>query len=670
MKRLNRAIYFFEYLILIGFLIILAFSVYNDGGINILSHLLIAASLLVFGVIYFVRNSKQSEQEYNLKFGSEVIPILFFILFFLISFVFSQTKNVGLLEVILFVSVIFVYLFFSSQKWDLLKFEKFLYGILIIGVIATIYGYFHYILDPFNRFDTTFGISIYKFVGYPNAYANFLLLILPIPFYFLHKKAHLLNKVLLFSSITLMLTAFFLTYSRGALIVLSVIGFLCLLGVLIHSKSKFRQTVEKISLIAVIVAVSALLTIPVNYLRQMNQPDVNSFAEKITLVSGEKDTSTSDRFDFWEASLKLFIDNPVLGTGPGSFQYVFPVYQKSLLGNSNSPHNLFLKLLVENGLFTMISFILFLLILFVRTIQTLKKIPAGERILLFTLSASIFGSLLHNMIDYNLNFVSTILLLFVFMGMIAFIVNKYSNPFISEVKHKLIKIIFVFVGLIMCFVSLHEVYYSYMFMKGRAAYKEGDYSTADMYYEKSLNIYLKRDLYIGYAQMNVKKYETEGDIDSLKKAESLLLTGLSLNIHDAFLVNYLGDIELELNKLTEARNYYAKALKLDPKNNLDYYYDVQNVDEYLTKEEIDQGLRLLEDFQNKLEVNAHLTILTGNPDSAVMIYELLQSKIQNTEFQPVYNEKILKGLRDIKATYDLEKTKFEKYYGIELIKEN
>ncbi|MBN1494612.1 O-antigen ligase family protein [Candidatus Peregrinibacteria bacterium] len=542
--------------------------------------------------------------------------------------------------------------------------------IVVIAVIITLYGYFHYIFDPFNRFTSTFVERIYNFVGYPNAYANFILAVIPIPFYFLYKDVKPSVRRALYVSLILIISAFFLTYSRGAFIALSVISIPYILGILFSSKGHLKQGIKKLKTIVLLVVLSAILTIPVNYLRSMNNSEVASFADKITLESGEKDTSTSDRLEFWEGSIEMFMDNPVFGTGPGSFQYVFPAYQKTLLANSNSPHNLFLKLLVENGVFAMAFFVLFMLILFLRGIMVYKNFTKNERLLIFTLAASIIGSLLHNMVDYNLNFVSIILLLFIFFGVIGFIINKNSDKFVTELKVRFVKYLLVLVGLLMCFVALHEVYYSYVFIQARAAHKAGDYTAAESYYTKAKDIFLKRDLFIGFAQMNVKKFETEGDIKYLENAEKLLLTGFSLNSHDAFIVNYLGDIAFDMNKIEQAKNYYAQSLKLDPKNNLDYYYDNLNVDDALTKEEIDDLIALLDDYHDKLAQNAHLTILTGNPDSAVMIYELLLSKIKDTEFAFVYNDKLLEGLKQMQDTYELEKSKFEKHYNLKLTKED
>lgn len=665
MKRLKIANHLFQHISWFLILAVLAFSVWNDGGIDILSHLLVSASLFILAACYYLRNSGILVHKRKIKIGGEVLFLILFILFFFISFVLSQTKNVGLFELILFVSSVFLYIFISSQKWKTGIFEKFLILTLLIGVFASLYGYYDYISEPFNRLASTFGISIYKFVSYPNAFANFLIALVPIPFYFLHKKIPKNIKVLLVISIVIILTALFLTYSRGAYLTLVAMAILHIV-ILAISKAKPKELIKKFVLIFLLVLVSIILTIPINQIRKLNHQDVISFTEKVSFESDEQTVSATNRMDFWKGSALIFADNPYFGTGPGSFEYVFPAYQESFLGNSNSPHNFFLKILSENGIFAAVFIIMFLIWLFYSTLRNYKDITKAEKALLFVLFISVSGNLLHNMIDYNLNFVSTILLLFAFLGMIGSVKNKYSGFKMPEIWGRVTKAILLSVSVIMLFISFHEAYYSYVFKKARALHKQGSYQEAVFLYEKAENIYLKRGYYIVYAQMYHEKYDEEGGFENLEKAESLLLSGLKLNMRDAFLLNYLGDIYYEMNNYDSAVKFYQKALEADPKNNLDYYYDILKTDKDLSIDEIDFIIDLLEEYEYKLSQNAHLTVLTGNPKSALKMYAYLLERLQNTGYYMQYRNLIVKRKDEMQTTYLNEKEKFENHYDLEL----
>lgn len=658
---------YFQYLALFFIFAVLAFSVFNDGGIDIISHLLISASLFVFGVLYFLRNSKKAVSKRKLKVGYDSLFLLLFILFFLCSYFLSETKNVGLFEMILFVSAVFLYIFVSSQKWRLKALDNLLLGVLMIAFSTALLGYFDYFFEPFNRFSSSFGIGIYKFVSYPNAYATFILAVLPVNFYFIFKKSNrYLNAFFIFSAIVL-LNSLLLTYSRGALVVLIFVSILSF-AIYAFTRPKANELIKKIVLVFGVVLVAGLLTYPVNQIRASNNLDVNTFTEKVTFESDEQIVSATNRLDFWKGSVSIFLDNPCFGTGPGSFEYVFPAYQKSFLGNSNSPHNFFLKILSENGIFAGISIILFFVFILVRFLKVVNIVPDKEKFLLLTLALSVVGNLSHNMLDYNLNFVSNILLLFVFMGFAGGIINKYSGHDLKEQYIKALKISFLVIGAMMFYLSVHEAYYSFVFKKARALHDESLYTSAEEYYQKSENIFLKRGLYIVWAQMHHEIYEENNKHGELEKAEKLLLKAASLNERDAFLYNYLGDIYLEKGNKEKASKYYNRALLLDPKNNLDYYHDVLKTDDNLNKKKVEAILKLLDDYLIQLKNNAHLTVLTNNPDSAVEIYELLEKKIINSDIDKNYLDEISKAKAKMKNAYSAEINKFEQYYDLKLEK--
>ena len=669
-----------EYLIWFGFFCILGFSVFNEGGIDILSHLLFAGSLSAFGILYWMRKKEKSAGA-ELRVGPEVLALGAFVIFYLISYLFSQTANVGLFEVILFVCSAFIYIFVSSQKWDLKKFEKFLIGIVVVLAMTSLYGYWQYICEPFNRFAGSFGSNVYKFSKYPNAYANFVIAVLPIVFYFWHQKMKSWKKAGIGALIVVVLTSFFLSYSRGGLIVLSLMGAAYVIGIILQNRKgqkwnwNWRKIMKTLALPILMIMISATLTMPVNYLRSLNHDDVNSFTEKITLNADEASVSTSSRIEFWKGSVKLFFDNPILGTGPASFRYVYPKYQASLLENSSHPHNLFLKILVENGFFAMFAFVLFLGVLLVRSAKVYKKLTQGERAVFSVLIFSTLGSGLHNMIDYNLNFVSTIFLLFLFLGMIVFFINQ-KGPKSKKVnlkKGNVMKIILGIVAAVMIFVASHEVYYSYVFKQARALHKNEQIEMALEKYEAAEGIFLKRDFYISYAQAYSEMYERTSQPMHLQAAEDMLIRGLDLNEHDAFLTNLLGDVNSEQGEMQEAREYFEDAWRIDPKNNLDYMYDLIASDEALEFTDIIVVMSLLDEYQRQLANNAHLTILSGNPDAAIMLYEALIDEIYKSEDAALYNfyyNELKAGLELMKETEADEIRKIEKKYGFELKKED
>lgn len=313
-----------ENLVWIGYLGLILFALVNQGGINILSHLLLGGFLLFLAVLGLL---KKKAKEF--KFGYESLFLLIFIVFFLISFLFSQTANVGLFEVILFVSGFIIYGFMSGTTWDEKKISKFFIGLSILTFLAMAWGYFQYIFEPFNRFAATFHNPIYAYANFPNAYANYLLAVVPFIVFLLEKYKSRLSQLILGGLLTLVLASFHLTFSRGGLIVLIIFGLIYFVY-LLKQKKKREQKIYTIFRLFLIIGLSVLVMLLANFLRSTSQSDVNTLASKVTLTADEQSSSTSERIDFWLGSLALFKDNPIIGTGPGSFRYVYPKYQKEL----------------------------------------------------------------------------------------------------------------------------------------------------------------------------------------------------------------------------------------------------------------------------------------------------------------------------------------------------
>jgi len=88
--------------------------------------------------------------------------------------------------------------------------------------------------------------------------------------------------------------------------------------------------------------------------------------EMTTDAYGQLDKSSVARLRIWEASLDLFSENPISGVGYGVFRYLH-------LGLADT-HNIYLKLLAEQGI---IGIFIFLLLLFILFIQGIKLSSGG-----------------------------------------------------------------------------------------------------------------------------------------------------------------------------------------------------------------------------------------------------------------------------------------------------
>ena len=128
----------------------------------------------------------------------------------------------------------------------------------------------------------------------------------------------------------------------------------------------------------------------------------------IEVTSGKR---ASMRHDTW----RIFRDHPVLGTGLGTLQMVFPPYESMYDGKIvNHTHNDYLEALAETGILGGLCCAWFLVILFVESFKGLGGLGSSFNSAM-NLSGLVgcCGLLVHSLFDFNLHIPANGLLFFV-----------------------------------------------------------------------------------------------------------------------------------------------------------------------------------------------------------------------------------------------------------------
>ncbi len=100
----------------------------------------------------------------------------------------------------------------------------------------------------------------------------------------------------------------------------------------------------------------------------------NFFVQNTVAFADTSGHTVSDagfiRFGIWDGSLRLFFSSPknvVIGTGPETFAYVFQKFRPTVLNYSsewdfilNKPHNYYIEVLTELGLFGLFVYLILL----------------------------------------------------------------------------------------------------------------------------------------------------------------------------------------------------------------------------------------------------------------------------------------------------------------------
>jgi O-antigen ligase len=201
------------------------------------------------------------------------------------------------------------------------------------------------------------------------------------------------------------LSALLLSASRGGIISLGAeLAFLFLIVLLRRSGGRHLYAGGLVLLVA-FVTVSWL--------------GVNEILSRFSTLQ-TLEVTQSKRASMRHGTWRLFLDHPVLGTGLGTLQQVYPPYETLYDGKIvNHAHNDYLETLAETGIIGGLCCTWFLGVLFIRSLRFLQSegnsLASTLRLCGWT---ACWGLLVHSLVDFNLHIPSN-LLLFLLMSLLA-----------------------------------------------------------------------------------------------------------------------------------------------------------------------------------------------------------------------------------------------------------
>jgi len=239
-----------------------------------------------------------------------------------------------------------------------------------------------------------------------NHFAGFVELVLPMALVpLLLGRVRRERLVLVGMLAVLPLSALLFSASRGGIASLGAeLAFLALVLVL-------RKTGARSVLVGGTVLLLAFLTVS-----WLGVNEVLSRFSALQTLEVRPDKRASMRQGTWH----IFLDHPLLGTGLGTLQQVYPPYETVYDGKIvNHSHNDYLEALAETGILGGICCAWFVVTLF---IGGLRFLFSGENSLASTLRlcgwTGCWGLLVHSLVDFNLHIPSN-LLLFLLMSLLA-----------------------------------------------------------------------------------------------------------------------------------------------------------------------------------------------------------------------------------------------------------
>jgi O-antigen ligase len=280
------------------------------------------------------------------------------IVFMLLSILFASKKSIAINETARFISYIILYFII---KYDII-YEKFKRNALVtyisVSCLISIFGIVQYFTDK-NILIRVTKDSAYKRISStlenPNNLGAFLLFVVFILILLMFYEKNRVLKLIYFSCSTLVVVNIILTSSRNALAGL-VIGITLLL------------IIYNWKLVFLFIGVCGLSTLLPSVMHR-----ISNFGEM---------SQNINRLKAWKISILMFKDHPFTGVGNGNFVERYTDYYAknpslAIQEKLFHPHNLFLKLLCELGLFALVAFICFLVFLLIYNWSVMKKAKKG-----------------------------------------------------------------------------------------------------------------------------------------------------------------------------------------------------------------------------------------------------------------------------------------------------
>lgn len=341
----------------------------------------LVCSLLAIGILSLRAGSLK------LKYSGELMPIILFMAAILMSALFSDYIKQAFLgaylryEGALAYIAYFVTFYFSciliDDNREIYKIFKFILVFAFIISIYSILQYFGIEFLPRDEVRKEWIFVSFGTVGNPNFLGSYLSIVFPISVcLYIEEKRKAQNIILLILSLVLY-SAIVCTKTRSvwlgtssSLLILFIIYF-----------KKIHLYFKKISVLVLTFILAAMLLNAVH--NGMISNRFNSIISDYKAIVSDDENKLhagSERIFIWHRTMEYIFDNPLLGSGPDTFDKVFNMSQEEALkyfGSSNiyvdKAHNEYLQIAVTMGFPALMFYISFLGMLVYRTVLNIRN---------------------------------------------------------------------------------------------------------------------------------------------------------------------------------------------------------------------------------------------------------------------------------------------------------
>ena len=233
--------------------------------------------------------------------------------------------------------------------------------------------------------------------------------LLPLVIYFICSSRKTVWKLLYLSVLVIFIAGLVFSYSRAAWLSLAVAILFSLVYLL-----KIPMKLAGVWLIVIIAAGILSWSSIITGLKSNTQDSSANMLEHLNSISNiSSDNSNLERINRWKCALRMMAEKPLLGTGPGTYQFEYAPYQLSHersgistnFGDGGNAHSEYLGAMSDSGIPAGLFYILILIMAFRMVHRAWKESPGLQtRFLSLALMAGIMTYVVHGGLN---NFLDT-----------------------------------------------------------------------------------------------------------------------------------------------------------------------------------------------------------------------------------------------------------------------
>lgn len=346
---------------------------------------LLALSVFLSGMSIWILLSQQAlTLNFNILRNPLLLIVLLYGLSALLSWNLSRVPQEGYLDLVR-ISLLFGVIAIGSLAFERKENWKEVITLMVslAAIVAVFIGFNQYITEVLQNSANILSdgrATIYKVEGrmsHKNEFSNALMLMVP----FLAFGVYQFRKFWRFSAILVLgsvLILIFVLKTRAVWVgILGSLYMMALLGAIFHKKLEVPPMVRNI-----VISILIIIGLSLLYIFNLEKPeDDYSFTGRIYSLLDLESQHNIHRLRIWKATWQMILEKPWFGWGPGNWNleymsFIAGMFDEISQTNWERPHNDFLWIFAEKGVFGIgffLAFFAYQIFLIIRVIQKSQK---------------------------------------------------------------------------------------------------------------------------------------------------------------------------------------------------------------------------------------------------------------------------------------------------------